>query len=76
MGQVVNLRTIRRRAMRQQVAEKAVLNRLKKGRSKAERSLETRLSAKASRDLDRHHLETEIVHEIAGRQAVDRDCRT
>jgi hypothetical protein len=72
MGQVVNLRTSRRRAMRQQVAEKA----LKNGRSKAERNVEIRRSAKASRDLDRHHLETEIVHEITGRKAVDRDCRT
>jgi len=62
--------------MRQLVAEKASLNRLKNGRSKAERSLEIRRSAKASRDLDRHHLETEIVHEITGRKAVDRDCRT
>jgi hypothetical protein len=57
MGQVVNLRTRRKRAVRQLAADKAAENRLKHGRSKTERVLEVARSAKADRDLDAHRLD-------------------
>jgi Domain of unknown function (DUF4169) len=58
MGQVVNLRTHRRRAVRQQASDEAAANRVKHGRSKAQRTLDVARSAKASRDLDGHRTDT------------------
>jgi len=57
MGQVVNLRTARKRALRQKADERAAENRLKHGQSKAELRLEATRSAKAGRDLDGHRLD-------------------
>jgi hypothetical protein len=56
MGEVVNLRMLRKRAARRKAAEQAVGNRQRHGRSKEERTLEAAKSAKAQRDLDKHHI--------------------
>jgi Domain of unknown function (DUF4169) len=58
MGDIVNLRRARKKAERQLAEQKASANRLLHGRSKAERELEAKRDAKASRDLDRHRIET------------------
>jgi hypothetical protein len=57
MGQVVNLRTARKRAQRTQADDRAAQNRLKHGQSKAEVMLAAARSAKAGRDLEGHRLE-------------------
>jgi hypothetical protein len=58
MGQVVNLRTIRKRAVRQQADDRAAENRLKHGQSKTQVMLGAARSAKAGRDLDGHRLDS------------------
>jgi hypothetical protein len=58
MGDIVNLRRVRKKAERQFAEQKASANRLLHGRSKAERKLEAKRDAKAGRDLDRHRIET------------------
>jgi hypothetical protein len=58
MGDVVNLRRARKKAAREQAERKASANRLLYGRTKAERELEAKREAKASRDLERHRIET------------------
>jgi len=57
MGQVVNLRLRRKQAVRQQANEGAAENRLKHGRSKAERELEATRSDKARRHIEGHRLD-------------------
>ena len=55
MGDVVNLR----RARKNELAEReAAAKRLLHGRSKAQRDLDSERDAKASRDLERHRIET------------------
>ena len=51
MGDVVNLRRARKKAQRD-LAEREY------GRSKAQRDLDSERDAKASRDLERHRIET------------------
>lgn len=58
MGDLVNLRTARKRALRKKQAEKAAENRLVHGRPKAERLLQEARSAKADRTLDLHRVQT------------------
>jgi hypothetical protein len=58
MGDIVNLRSARKRAKRQLAERKAAAHRLLHGRSKAERELAAKRDAKARRDLDRHRIET------------------
>ena len=58
MGDIVNLRTARKRAKRRQAEQKAASNRLTHGRSKAERTLERSRSCKADKSLDQHRIET------------------
>ena len=58
MGESVNLRRARKKAERQLAERPASANRLRHGRSRAERDLETKRDAKARRDLDRHRIET------------------
>jgi hypothetical protein len=58
MGDIVNLRTARKRAGRQGAERTASANRLLHGRSKAERELEAKRKVKARRELDRHRIET------------------
>ena len=58
MGDVVNLRRARKQAERQLAERTASANRLRYGRSKAERELEADRDVKARRDLDGHRIET------------------
>jgi Domain of unknown function (DUF4169) len=57
MGDVVNLRRARKKAERQLAERTASANRLRHGRSQAERELEAKRDAKARRDLNRHRIE-------------------
>jgi hypothetical protein len=67
MGEIVNLRRVRKRSKRQLGEREAAANRLLHGRSKAERELAESRNAKASGDLDRHRIETGDNDEISGR---------
>ncbi len=58
MGDLVNLRTARKRATRRQAEQEAASSRLVHGRSKAERTLEQSRSDKAQRNLDQHRIQT------------------
>ena len=58
MADVVNLRTLRKRAKRQQDDRLAEANRHAHGRGKSARALEAAQRAKADRDLDQHRIET------------------
>ena len=58
MGQVVNLRTARKRAARDKATEEAAAKRLQHGRPKSERALQAAQSEKARRNLDRHRIDT------------------
>ena len=57
MAEVINLRTVRKQAKRQEHDQTAQTNRLAFGRSTHLRKLETAQQAKASRDLDRRRIE-------------------
>jgi hypothetical protein len=57
MGDVVNLRTIRKRAARARDAQSAEENRVLHGRSKAERQLAEARGDKARRNLDQHRID-------------------
>jgi Domain of unknown function (DUF4169) len=57
MGEIVNLRKARKRAARQREDERAAANRVKHGRSKAERTLQSARSEKQRRLLDAHEIE-------------------
>ncbi len=58
MGDVIKLRAARKQAKRLRDKKRAAANRLLHGRSKAERDLGVARDTKASRDLDRHRVET------------------
>jgi Domain of unknown function (DUF4169) len=58
MGDVVNLRSVRKQAQRRRAEQKAASNRLTHGRPKADRTLERSRSDKTRRDLDAHRIET------------------
>jgi hypothetical protein len=73
MGDVVNLRRVRKRVLKQVRAAHAAENRTAFGLSKAERELQQARSEKAAHDLDRHRLESGEANEIAGSEALDRD---
>jgi hypothetical protein len=57
MAELINLRTVRKRAKREEDAKRAEQNRLAHGRPKAERELEKARAAKLHRDLDAHRIE-------------------
>jgi hypothetical protein len=57
MAEVVNLRTVRKRAKRQERDQAAQTNRLAFGQPKYLRELEAAQQAKANRDLDRRRIE-------------------
>ena len=59
MGEVVNLRQVRKRAKREAAAAVAQQNRLRHGRPKAERSLHEARAEKAQRELEAHRIDTE-----------------
>ena len=58
MGDVVNLRKARKKAQREFAEGEAAAKRLLHGHSKAQRVLDSERDAKASRDLERHRIET------------------
>jgi hypothetical protein len=57
MAEVINLRTVRKRATRQKLDQTAQANRLASGQPKHLRKLQAAQQAKASRDLDRRRIE-------------------
>ncbi len=57
MAELVNLRTVRKRAKRKQDEALATTNRLALGQPKAARKLAVAQEAKASRDLDNHRID-------------------
>ena len=58
MGEIVSFRRARKRAERRLAEKTASANRLRYGRSKAERELEADRDVKARRALDGHRIET------------------
>ena len=58
MGDVVNLRTHRKRAERKRKANRAAERRVQHGKTKAERLVTAARKKRAERDLDLHRLET------------------
>jgi hypothetical protein len=58
MGDIVNLRTARKRAKRRAAERQAALKRATRGRSKAERVLHRLRTEKAQTNLDKHKIET------------------
>jgi hypothetical protein len=58
MGELVNLRTARKRAKRRDAEHSAASRRLAHGRSKAERALKQSRNEKAQNDLDQHRIKT------------------
>jgi len=57
MGDVVNLRTVRKRTTRARDAQRAADNRILHGQSKVERQLAEARGDKARRDLDQHRID-------------------
>ena len=57
MADVVNLRTARKRAQKQQAEKNAAANRLAHGKPKYDRKLDEGRRAKAERDLNGHRIE-------------------
>jgi uncharacterized protein DUF4169 len=58
MGDVINFRKARKTAERLLRGGQAATNRLKHGRTKAERNLDAARDAKARHDLDQHRVDT------------------
>ncbi|MBK5959542.1 hypothetical protein CCR97_15205 [Rhodoplanes elegans] len=58
MGEIVNLRRVRKRKDREDAAERAGQNRVLHGMPKAERTVLAARKDKANRALDQHRLET------------------
>jgi hypothetical protein len=59
MGDLVNLKRFRKRAARDQSAEQAEVNRIKFGRTKAERTLDEKRASRAKDLLDQHRIDGE-----------------
>jgi hypothetical protein len=57
MAEIVNLRMARKQAKRQHAEQKAAVNRLAHGRSKAARTLEQSRSDQARKTLAQHRIE-------------------
>jgi hypothetical protein len=58
MGELVNLRKVRKQAKRQEDAESASANRLIHGRPKAQRTLEAARAEQSRRHLQAHKIDT------------------
>ncbi len=58
MAELINLRAVRKQAKRRDSEQLAQTNRLAHGQPKHGRKLEDAQQKKASRDLDRHRIET------------------
>ena len=76
MGDVVNLRRSRKTVVRQRKADEAAGNRIRFGRSKAERALQEARRDLSDRELESHRLGSGEANEVSGRQTIDRDRRT
>ena len=59
MGDVINLKRIKKRIAREQSAKQADANRLQHGRTKSERILEERRTNRTSDLLDQHRIDGE-----------------
>jgi hypothetical protein len=57
MGEIVNLRKVRKELKKRDDATRAAQNRTAHGRTKSERALETARAAKIDRHLDGHKIE-------------------
>jgi hypothetical protein len=57
MGDIVNLRRVRKDAARRVEDSRAAENRYKHGRSKSDRALEVRRNDKSQADLEAHRIE-------------------
>lgn len=57
MAELINLRTVRKRAQRQKDEQRASAKRSAHGQPKRVRQLEADKQAKASRDLDAHRID-------------------
>lgn len=57
MGEVVNLKRLRKRGEREQSAKQAEANRARFGRSRAERTADERRAQRASELLDQHRID-------------------
>lgn len=71
MGDVLNLRTARKRATRQRENANAAANRLAHGRAKAEHAFDAARDAKAHRDLDQHRIAEGESNEVARHKTLD-----
>ena len=58
MGEIVNLRKVRKEIKKRDDAERAAANRIVHGRTKAERAIEQARTAKTNRHLDGHKIES------------------
>jgi hypothetical protein len=58
MGDIVNLRTVRKRATRQRDEVRAAENRTIYGRSRTDKELAQACNAKSQQSLDAHRLDT------------------
>lgn len=59
MGDLVNLRQLRKRAAREQSEKQAAANRARFGRTRSERILDERSASRANELLDQHHINGE-----------------
>jgi len=57
MGEIVNLKRFRKRIEREDASREAETNRAKFGRTKSERELDKKRSARAAETLDQHRLD-------------------
>jgi hypothetical protein len=71
MGDILNLRTARKRAARQREDSNAAADRLAYGRLKAERAFDAALDGKARNDLDQHRIGEGESNEIARHKTLD-----
>jgi len=58
MGDVINLRKVRKQAKKREDAERAAANRTAHGRTKAERDLQARNADRLNRHLDGHRIDS------------------
>jgi hypothetical protein len=58
MGEIVNLRKVRKDAKKREKDKSAAVNRIVHGRPKAERTLEAKAISMLNRHLDRHKIES------------------
>ncbi len=59
MGDVINLKRFKKRAVRDQSAKQADANRVRFGRTKSERALDQQRASRANDVLDQHRIDDE-----------------